>query len=223
MIRQSLKVKGFTLPAGWQAHLSPEKGLSGDPAELNQPDYCRGDHREEAQGQPVIVAQDAKAFDPPNRMLDHDPLAGNRLILGFLLRRQLSASGFLVRGGDLWMLLAVIAFVPHPWFVRNRLWQWGLFVELEVRLRPAMTSLQGQDFSVLVGGELGLERVTFLLPRVDALLPLRQRRPAHGRLKAVDDDLVHGLGRPRGGAPPPLLLGIPFLGGEAVAQDRHHL
>jgi hypothetical protein len=114
MIRQSLKVRGFALPAGWQTHLSPKERLSGDPAELNQPDDGRGDHREEAQAQPVIVAQDAKAFDPPNRMLNHDPLAGNRLILGFLLRRQLSTPGFLVRGGELWVILAVLAFVTHP-------------------------------------------------------------------------------------------------------------
>src|SRR5438128_2025159 len=122
MIRQSLKVRGFALPAGWEAELSPEDRLSSDPAELNQPDDGRGDQREEAQGQPVIIAQDAKAFDPPNRMLDYDPLAGNLLILDFLLRRQLSTPGFLVWGGEFWMLLAVIAFVPHSVVVRNRLW-----------------------------------------------------------------------------------------------------
>src|SRR4051794_17227512 len=175
MIRQSLKVRGFALPAGRQALLPPEERLSSNPAELNQPDDCRGDHREEAQGQPIIIAQEAKAFDPPNRMLDYDPLAGNLFILGFLLRRRLSPSEFLVRGGKLGMLLAVIAFVPYPGFVRNRLWQGGRFIELEVRLRPAMPGLQGQDFSVLVGGELRLERMAFLLPRVDALLPLWQR------------------------------------------------
>ncbi len=38
MIRQSLKVRGFSLPAAWQAHFSPEERLSRDPAELNQPD-----------------------------------------------------------------------------------------------------------------------------------------------------------------------------------------
>ena len=93
MIRQSLKVRGFALPAGWQAHRSPEDRLSGDLAKLHQPDSCRGDHREEAQCQPVSVAQDAKAFDPPNPMLDDDSLAGKRLILGFLLLRQLSPPG----------------------------------------------------------------------------------------------------------------------------------
>jgi hypothetical protein len=152
MIRQSLKVRDFALPAGWQAHLSPKERLSSDPAELNQPDYCRGDHREEAQCQPVIVAPEAKAFDPADRMFNHDPLAGDLLILGSLLLGQLSTPGFLVRGSDLGVILAVIAFVTHPGFVRNQLWQWCLFVELEVRLQPAMPCLQGQDFSVLVGG-----------------------------------------------------------------------
>src|SRR6267142_4927356 len=109
MIRQSLKVRGFALPAGWQAPLSPQDRLSGNPAELNQPDDCRSNHREEAQCQPVIIAQNAKAFDPPNRMLDYDPLAGNLFVLGFLLLCQLSTSGFLVRGGELGMLLAIIA------------------------------------------------------------------------------------------------------------------
>src|SRR5216684_7133095 len=110
MIRQSLKVRGFALPAGWEAELSPEERLSSDPAELNEPDDCRGDHREETQCQPVIIAQDAKAFDPPNRMLDYDPLAGNLFVLGLLLRRQLSPPGFLVWGGEFRMILAVIAF-----------------------------------------------------------------------------------------------------------------
>src|SRR5512132_3283196 len=223
MIRQSLKVRGFALPAGLEAELSPEDRLSSDPAELNEPDDCRGDHREEAQGQPVIIAQEAKAFDPPNRRLDYDPLAGTLFVLGFLLLGQLSTPRFLRRGGEFWMILAVIAFVPHSWFIRNRLWQGNRFIELEVRWRPAMTGLQGQDFSVLVGGELRLERGAFLLSRVDALLPLLQRRPPHGRLKAVDDDLVHGLGRPRRLAAPPLFLGVPFLGGEEVPQDRYHL
>src|SRR3989441_1973108 len=48
MIRQSLKVRGFALPAGRQALLPPAERLSSNPAELNQPDYCRGAHREEA-------------------------------------------------------------------------------------------------------------------------------------------------------------------------------
>src|SRR5215813_5862625 len=104
-------------------------------------------------------------------MLDHDPLMGNRLVLGFLLRRQLSTSGFLVRGDELWMILAVIAFVPYPGFIRK---------------------------------------------------PLLQRRPSHGRLKAVDDDFVHGIWRPGGLVAPPLLLGVPFLGREEIPQDRHH-
>jgi len=95
MIRQSLKVRGFALPAGLEAELSPEDRLFSDPAELNQPDDCRSDHREEAQCQPVSVAQAAKALDPPNRLLDYDPLAGNRFVPGFLLRRQLSTRGFL--------------------------------------------------------------------------------------------------------------------------------
>src|SRR5215813_14752429 len=158
MIRQSLKVRGFALPAGWQAHPSPEDHLSSDPAELTQPDDGRSNHRKEAQRQPIIIAQDTKAFDPPKRRLDDDPLAGKLLILGFLLLCQRSTPGFLVGGGDLWMLLAVIAFVPHPRFVRNRLWQGGRFVELQVSLRPAMPSLHGQDFPLLVGGELRLER-----------------------------------------------------------------
>src|SRR5262249_27290696 len=222
MIRQSLKERGFALPAGWQAPLSREEWLSNDPAELNQPHDCRSDHREEAQGQSVIIAQDAKAFDPPNCMLDYDPLAGNLFVLGFLLLCQLSTSGFLVRGGEFGMLLAMIAFVPHSRFIRKRLWQGGRFVELEVRLRSPMPGLQGQDFSVRVGGELRLERVAFLLPRVEALLPLLQRRPPHGRLKAVEDDLVYCLRRPRRLAAPPLFLGIPFLGGEEIPQDRHH-
>src|SRR5713101_2774719 len=222
MIRQSLKVRGFALPAGLEADLSPEERLSSDPAELNEPDDCRGDHREETQCQPVIIAQDAKAFDPADRMLDYDPLAGNLFVLGFLLRRQLSTPRFLMRGGELGMLLAVIAFVPQSWFIRNRLWQGGLFIELEVRLRPTMPGLQGQDFSVLVGGDLRLEGVAFLLSRVDPLLPLLQRRPPHGRLKAIDDDLVQGRGRPRRLAAPPLFLGVPFLGGEEVPQDRQY-
>src|SRR5215475_10856808 len=223
MIRQSLKVTDFTRPAGWQAHLSSEEDLSGNPAKLNQPDDCRSDHREEAHGQSVIVAQKAKAFDPPNRVLYYDPLAGNRLVLGFLLLCQCSTPGFLVRGDELGMLLAVIAFVAHPGFVGNRLWQGGLFIELKVRLWPAMPSLQSQDFSVLVGGQLRLERVPFLLPRVEPLLLLWQRRPPHGRLKAVDNDLVYVLRRPGRVTLAPRLFCIPFLGGEAVTQERSHL
>src|SRR5262249_14422103 len=223
MIRQSLKVTDFTRPAGWQAHLSSEEDLSGNPAKLNQPDDCRSDHREEAHGQSVIVAQNAKAFDPPTRVLYYDPLAGNRLVLGFLLLCQCSTPGFLVRGDELGRLLAVRAFVPHPGFVGNRLWQGGLFIELKVRLWPAMPSLQSQDFSVLVGGQLRLERVPFLLPRVEPLLLLWQRRPPHGRLKAVDNDLVYVLRRPGRVPLAPRLFCLPFLGGAAVRQDRRHL
>src|SRR5467141_1897285 len=145
MIRQSLKVRGFALPAGRQALLPPAERLSSNPAELNQPDYCRGAHREEAQCQPIIIAQAAKAFDPADRLLDHAPLAGKLFILGFLLRPQLSPSGFLVRGGECGMLRAVRAFVPYPGFVRTRLWQGGRVVEREVRLRPTLPGLQGQE------------------------------------------------------------------------------
>src|SRR2546430_8553879 len=100
MIRQSLKGRGLALSAGWQAHPSPEDRLSSDPAELNQPDDGRRNQRKEAQGQPIIIAQDTKACDPPNRRRDHDPLAGKLLILRLLLRCPPSTPGFLVWGGD---------------------------------------------------------------------------------------------------------------------------
>ena len=63
MFRQSLREQFHPLPATWQADYTSENRLSSDVAELNPADDRRGNPREEAQGQPIVLAQDAKALE----------------------------------------------------------------------------------------------------------------------------------------------------------------
>ena len=76
MFRQSLREQFHPLPATWQADYTSENRLSSDVAELNPADDRRGNPREEAQGQPIVLAQDAKALDTAEGLRDADTPAG---------------------------------------------------------------------------------------------------------------------------------------------------
>src|SRR5215813_4092743 len=221
MFRQSLKVRYLLWIAVRQAPCFPEQLRCDEATELNQPDHRQSDQREEAHGESVVIAQDAKALDPADRVLDHTPLTSALLVWSLPLLGQLPACGFLVGSGDLRVVLAAISFVTDPELVGAGCRQGGFLVQLEVSLRPAVTRIALQDCSLLVSRDLRLERVAFLLPRIEALLSLVEGRPADGCLKAINDHLIDCLRCPGRLTFAPSLLRLPLLSGKQVATDRH--
>src|SRR6266511_4035345 len=222
MFRQSLREQFHPLPATWQADYTSENRLSSDAAELNQADDRRGNHWEEAQGQPIVLAQDAKALDTADGMLDADTPAREEFVFSYLLLGQLTAFRLFLWGRELRMLTAHVSLVAKAGFASQRLRQRGLLVQLEIRFGATMPCTDRQNLSGLIGRDLRLERVPFLLPRVEPPLALGHTWPAHGCLKAIHNHQVHFIRRPGRFTAPPLLFRLPLLCGKQVPQDRHH-
>ena len=193
-----------------QAHFELDHQLAHNAAELDQADDRRSNHRVQTGCEPILITQDAEGFEAPNPVLDVHALRGELLVLVALLISQRAALWLLMRGRHLRVCAALISLIAQAHLTDEWRRQRNFFVKLEVSLRAAMPGINLQDFSVLIGDDLRLDRVAFLLTRVDAFLSLIDTGAAHGRLETINNHEVNIIGRPLRRTALPLLFRCPL-------------
>ena len=170
-----------------QAHYELDHQLGHNAAELDQTDDRRSNHREQTCREPILITQDAEGFEAANPVLDVHALRGELLVLVALLISQRATLWLLMRSRHLRVCAALISLIAQARLTGEWRRQRNFFVQLEVSFRTAVPGINRQDFSVLIGDDLRLDSVAFLLTRVNAFLSFIDTGAAHGCLKTINN------------------------------------